>query len=99
MCQPLGDLGPLCRERGVLLYSDITASLGGNAFEMDAWGLDAASAGLQKCLGGPSGSSPISLSDAAVQVIRGRRHIEAGIREAGDEAPAPGSRPTISISG
>ncbi|MFT3832597.1 MAG: alanine--glyoxylate aminotransferase family protein [Micropruina sp.] len=86
MCQPLADLGALCRARGVLLYSDITASLGGNAFEMDAWGLDAASAGLQKCLGGPSGSSPISLSDAAVEVIRGRRHIEAGIREDDDVA-------------
>ncbi|MFT3969234.1 MAG: alanine--glyoxylate aminotransferase family protein [Micropruina sp.] len=86
MCQPLADLGALCRARGVLLYSDVTASLGGNAFEMDAWGLDAASAGLQKCLGGPSGSSPVSLSDAAVQLIRGRRHIEAGIREDDDVA-------------
>ncbi|MFT4294457.1 MAG: alanine--glyoxylate aminotransferase family protein [Micropruina sp.] len=86
MCQPLAELGALCRARGVLFYSDITASLGGNPFEMDAWGLDAASAGLQKCLGGPSGSSPVSLSDAAVAVIRGRRHIEAGIREDDDEA-------------
>ena len=86
VCQPLAELGRLCAARGVLFYSDITASLGGNRFEMDAWGLDAASAGLQKCLGGPSGSSPISLSDAAVEVIRGRRHIEAGIREDGDEA-------------
>jgi len=51
---------------------------------MDAWGLDAATAGLQKCLGGPSGSAPISLSDAAVEVIRSRTRIEAGIREAGD---------------
>lgn len=86
MCQPLADLGRLCAERGVLLYSDVTASLGGNEFAMDEWGLDAASAGLQKCLGGPSGSAPISLSEAAVAVIDARRHIEAGIREAGDEA-------------
>lgn len=85
MCQPLDELGALCAARGVLFYSDVTASLGGNPFEMDAWGLDAASAGLQKCLGGPSGSSPVSLSDAAVAVIRGRRHIEAGIRTDEDE--------------
>ena len=85
VCQPLADLGRLCHERGVLLYSDVTASLGGNPFAMDDWGLDAASAGLQKCLGGPSGSSPISLSPAAVEVIAGRRHIEAGIREADDD--------------
>lgn len=81
MCQPLADLGALCREYGALFYADITASVGGNAFEMDAWGLDAATAGLQKCLGGPPGSAPISLSPAAVDVIRGRRHVEAGIRE------------------
>ncbi len=85
MCQPLAELGALCAERDVLLYSDVTASLAGNPFEMDAWGLDAASAGLQKCLGGPSGSSPVTLSAAAVEVIQGRRHIEAGIRESDDE--------------
>jgi (S)-ureidoglycine-glyoxylate aminotransferase len=84
MLQPLDEIGELCRANGVLFYTDATASLGGNAFEMDAWGLDAATAGLQKCLGGPSGSAPISLSDAAVEAIRSRTRIEAGIREAGD---------------
>ncbi|MFT4305446.1 MAG: alanine--glyoxylate aminotransferase family protein, partial [Microbacterium sp.] len=38
----------------------------------------------QKCLGGPSGSSPITLSEKAVAVIRSRGKVEAGIREAGD---------------
>lgn len=85
MNQPLEDVGALCREHGALFYTDVTASLGGNAFQMDAWGLDAATAGLQKCLGGPSGSAPISLSPAAVKVISGRRHVEAGIREDLDE--------------
>lgn len=84
MLQPLADLGQICRAHGVLFYSDTTASLGGNTFAMDSWGLDAASAGLQKCLGGPPGSSPISLSPAAVEVIAARRHVEAGIREADD---------------
>ena len=85
MCQPLADLGEICRRHGVLFYSDITASLGGNAFEMDAWGLDAATAGLQKCLGGPSGSAPLSLSPRAVGIVRSRQHIEAGIREDDDD--------------
>jgi (S)-ureidoglycine-glyoxylate aminotransferase len=84
MNQPLDEIGELCREHGVLFYTDATASLGGNEFEMDAWGVDAATAGLQKCLGGPSGSAPISLSDAAVEVVRSRKRIEAGIREDGD---------------
>ncbi|MET0929381.1 MAG: alanine--glyoxylate aminotransferase family protein [Aeromicrobium sp.] len=80
MCQPLADLGEICRRHDVLFYCDATASLGGNDFELDAWGLDVVTAGLQKCLGGPSGSAPISISPRAVDVIQGRRHVEAGIR-------------------
>ncbi len=86
MCQPLADLGEICRRYDVLLYCDATASLGGNAFEADAWGLDVVTAGLQKCLGGPSGSAPITISDRAAAVINARKHVEAGIQEAGDEA-------------
>lgn len=84
MNQPLDEIGAICERHGVLFYSDATASLGGNAFEADAWGLDAATAGLQKCLGGPSGSSPITLSERAVEVVSSRKKIEAGIREPGD---------------
>lgn len=84
MNQPLAGIGEICQKHGVLFYTDATASLGGNDFEADAWGLDAATAGLQKCLGGPSGSSPITLSPRAVEVIGARKKIEAGIREPGD---------------
>ncbi|MGP3533462.1 pyridoxal-phosphate-dependent aminotransferase family protein [Microbacterium sp. RD1] len=84
MNQPLAEIGEICREHGVLFYSDVTASLGGNEFEMDGWGVDAATAGLQKCLGGPSGSAPLCLSDRAVERVRSRARVEAGIREAGD---------------
>lgn len=80
MCQPLAGIGALCHQYGALLYTDATASLGGNVFEMDAWEVDIATAGLQKCLAGPSGSSPISLSPRAVDVIRQRASIEAGLR-------------------
>ena len=62
MLQPLAELGDICRRYDVLFYTDATASLGGNPLETDAWGLDAVSAGMQKCLGGPSGTSPITLS-------------------------------------
>ncbi|MDQ1104908.1 pyridoxal-phosphate-dependent aminotransferase family protein [Nocardioides zeae] len=92
MCQPLADLGEICRRHDALLYCDATASLGGNVFETDAWGIDVASAGLQKCLGGPSGSAPITLGERAVAVIDGRRHVEAGIREESDVAREQGVR-------
>ena len=80
VAQPLAELGAYCRENDVLLYTDVTASLGGNEVALDAWGVDAATAGLQKCLAGPSGSAPISLSPRAVAVVDARRSIEAGIR-------------------
>ncbi|WP_374976378.1 alanine--glyoxylate aminotransferase family protein [Microbacterium trichothecenolyticum] len=88
MNQPLDEVGAVCAKHGVLFYTDATASLGGNAFEADEWEVDAATAGLQKCLGGPSGSAPITLSDRAVEVVRSRARIEAGIREDGDASAA-----------
>ncbi len=80
MCQPLEELGVICRKYDVLFYSDATASIVGNEFKTDEWQLDAVSVGLQKCLGGPSGSAPITLSDRFVEGIRKRKKVEAGIR-------------------
>ncbi|KAA8998981.1 alanine--glyoxylate aminotransferase family protein [Affinibrenneria salicis] len=82
MLQPLQPLGEICRRHDVLFYTDATASFGGNPLETDAWGLDAVSAGLQKCLGGPSGSSPVTLSPRMEAVIRRRNCVEQGIRTA-----------------
>ncbi|WP_445619947.1 pyridoxal-phosphate-dependent aminotransferase family protein [Kushneria sp. Sum13] len=79
MCQPLEEIGSICRAHDVLFYTDATASLAGNVLDTDAWQLDAVTAGLQKCLAGPSGSAPTTLSPRAVECIRGRAHIEAGL--------------------
>jgi (S)-ureidoglycine-glyoxylate aminotransferase len=84
VAQPLEELGALAAKHGALLYTDTTASLGGNTFLADAWGVDAATSGLQKCLAGPSGSSPITLSAKAVAIIEARKSVEAGIRSEGD---------------
>lgn len=80
LLQPLAELGEICRRHQVLFYTDATASLGGNRLETDAWGLDAVSAGLQKCLGGPSGSAPVTLSPQFVAQIQRRACVEQGIR-------------------
>jgi (S)-ureidoglycine-glyoxylate aminotransferase len=90
MAQPLEDLGRLCRTQDVLLYVDATATLGGMDLPTDAWQLDVVSAGLQKCLGGPSGSAPLTLNDRAEKRIHRRRHTEQGLRaknEAQGEGP------------
>ncbi|MEH0688096.1 alanine--glyoxylate aminotransferase family protein [Vibrio cholerae] len=91
MNQPLAEMGELCQRYGVLFYCDATASIAGNELYVDDWHLDAVSAGLQKCLGGPSGSAPITLSERCAALINSRKHVEAGIRAAhhvdGEEAP------------
>ncbi|AMJ86470.1 pyridoxal-phosphate-dependent aminotransferase family protein [Alteromonas sp. Mac1] len=86
MFQPLEDLGAICEANDVLFYCDATASVGGNPLEVDKWKLDAVSVGLQKCLGGPSGSAPITMSQKFVDVVRTRHHVEAGIRDAHHES-------------
>lgn len=80
MAQPLEGLGALCREAGALCYVDATATLSGMEIAADRWGVDIVTAGLQKCLGGPSGSAPITVSDRAAEHIFSRRHVEQGIR-------------------
>jgi (S)-ureidoglycine---glyoxylate transaminase len=38
------------------------------------------SAGLQKCLGGPPGSAPLTLNERAEKIIQRRKHTEQGLR-------------------
>jgi (S)-ureidoglycine---glyoxylate transaminase len=89
MAQPLEQLGKLCRQHEALLYVDATATLGGVDLPVDTWQLDVVSAGLQKCLGGPSGSAPLTLNDRAEKRILRRRHTEQGLRKP-DESQGEG---------
>lgn len=91
MAQPLEGLGALCRAAGALSYVDATATLSGMEIATDRSGVDVVTGGLQKCLGGPSGSAPITISDAAAEHIFARRHVEQGIRRA-DIADGVGPR-------
>jgi (S)-ureidoglycine-glyoxylate aminotransferase len=91
MAQPLADIGKLCRAHDAILYVDATATLGGMDLPADAWHLDVVTAGLQKCLAGPSGSAPLTLNERAEKRIVRRRHIEEGLRrkdEPQGEGPA-----------
>ena len=79
MAQPLDGLGAICRKYGALSYVDATATIGGMEIAADRWEVDVVTGGLQKCLGGPSGSAPITVSEAAAKHIFARRHVERGI--------------------
>src|SRR4029079_7606645 len=83
MGPPLEGLGDICRKHDVILYSDATATLGGMDVSVDALELDAVSAGLQQCLSGPPGSSPVTVNERVTDIIARRRHVEAGIKPPG----------------
>jgi aspartate aminotransferase-like enzyme len=47
---PVGEIAAVARDRGLLVLIDGISSVGGCRFEFDAWGLDFAVTGSQKCL-------------------------------------------------
>jgi len=59
-------LADVIHEHGGLFVLDCVTSLGGMPVEIDAWGVDAAYSGTQKCLSCPPGLSPVTLSARAV---------------------------------
>jgi alanine-glyoxylate transaminase/serine-glyoxylate transaminase/serine-pyruvate transaminase len=71
--QPMEGIGDVVHRHGALLVMDCVTSLGGVPVKLDEWGVDAAYSGTQKCLGGPPGLSPVSLSERAREVIRNRK--------------------------
>ncbi|MBV9286188.1 MAG: alanine--glyoxylate aminotransferase family protein, partial [Acidimicrobiia bacterium] len=62
------DIEPLGEGKDdALLLVDCVTSLGGIQVEVDAWGIDVAYSGTQKCLGVPPGLAPLTVSDRARQ--------------------------------
>ena len=56
----------IAREHGALIIVDAVTSLGGMPLDVAGWGLDAVYSCSQKCLGAPSGMSPIVFSPRAL---------------------------------
>ncbi len=71
--QPIDRLGAACRDAGALLIVDCVTSLGGMPVEIDAWAIDAAYSGTQKCLSCPPGLAPVTLSPRAVEKMSSRK--------------------------
>ena len=75
--QPLEAIGLACQDAGALFMVDAVLSLGGCEVAVDAWHIDAAVGGMQKCLGGPPGLAPVTYSSRAREVIQQRRSESA----------------------
>ena len=70
---PIGDIGPLVRAAGAYFIVDAVTSLGGNELHVDTWNVDALYSCSQKCLGCPSGLSPVTFSARAMEKIAARK--------------------------
>ncbi|MEZ4703279.1 MAG: alanine--glyoxylate aminotransferase family protein [Rhodothermales bacterium] len=71
--QPLEGVAELCREHDCLLLIDSVTSLGGVPLFLDAWGVDVAYSGTQKCLSCPPGLGPLTLGPRAVEKLKARK--------------------------
>lgn len=62
---PVKELAAIAREAGALTVVDTVTSLGGHEVDLAGWGVDVAYSCSQKCIGAPSGMSPIAVSGPA----------------------------------
>lgn len=72
-CQPLQEVGELCREFDCLLLVDTVTSLGGVPLFLDEWGIDLAYSCSQKGLGCPPGMGPFTMSPKAIEKLHQRK--------------------------
>lgn len=64
------DFAALGASKGdALLLMDCVTSVGGMPVDVDAWGVDVAYSGTQKCLGVAPGLSPFTISDRAMERV------------------------------
>lgn len=63
----------LAHKAGALIIVDAVTSLGGCELNVDEWQIDAIYSGSQKCLSCPPGLSPVSYSQAALDVLANRK--------------------------
>ena len=59
-------------DHDALVIADTVTSLGGVELRVDEWNIDVAYSGSQKCLSCPPGSSPLTLSDEAMDKVLSR---------------------------
>lgn len=72
-CTPVEDMAGIAKECGALLLMDAVTSLGGIDVAVDRTGIDAVYSCTQKCISCPPGLSPISISEAGLNVLKGRK--------------------------
>lgn len=75
---PIDEICPLLKEKGILSIVDAVSSYGGEEILMDKWNIDVLLAGTQKCLSVTSGGTIIFLSNKAVETLNNRENSIKG---------------------
>ncbi|MCD8216069.1 MAG: alanine--glyoxylate aminotransferase family protein [Clostridiales bacterium] len=70
---PVDKICPLLKEYGIMSVVDSVSGMGGDELKTDEWQIDIALGGSQKCLSAPVGLTFLSLSEAALKAIYGRK--------------------------
>ena len=73
MLNPIQELVPLLKERGIISIVDAVASLAGDPVLVDECGIDICLGGSQKAISAPPGLTLCSISEAAWQKMRSRQ--------------------------
>ena len=64
---PVQEIAAIAHEQGAVVIVDAVTSLGGMPLDVAAWDLDAVYSCSQKCLGAPSGLSPVVFAPRALE--------------------------------
>ena len=70
---PAPEIARMAKKAGALVIMDGITSIGGDEVKVDAWGVDVAFMGSQKCFAAPAGLSAISVSKKAWDMLSERR--------------------------
>jgi alanine-glyoxylate transaminase/serine-glyoxylate transaminase/serine-pyruvate transaminase len=71
---PIREVGALVKNSGAYFIVDAVTSLGGLEILPDDWSIDALYSCSQKCIGCPSGLSPVTFSGRAIKKINDRKN-------------------------
>ena len=74
VCQPMDQIGDLCRKYGSLLLLDTVTSLGGVPLFIDEWKIDLAYSCSQKGLSCPPGLGPFTMGPRAEEKLKSRKN-------------------------
>jgi alanine-glyoxylate transaminase/serine-glyoxylate transaminase/serine-pyruvate transaminase len=66
------ELTDIAHDHGALVVADTVTSIGGVELRVDAWDIDVAYGGPQKCISCPPGASPLTLNDRAMEKVLAR---------------------------